>query len=71
MSSAAGSATAARPRVCKVCSHPQEGRITAALLARLGLKDISRHYPGIGSYSLKEHERGCLARVLRGGGVRT
>lgn len=63
--------SSATSKVCKVCSHPQAGRITAALLARLGLKDISRDYPGIGSHALKEHERGCLTRTLRGGGVRT
>lgn len=49
-----------KPRLCKVCTHPEEARITAALLARLGLGEIARDYPGIGPYALKVHERRCL-----------
>ncbi len=53
-------------RRCKVCSHPEADRITAALLARSGRGEIARDYPGIGGYALKVHEQGCLPRALRG-----
>jgi hypothetical protein len=54
---------------CKVFEYEERERIEVALLARLGYGDLTTEYPGLGKYSLKQHEQECLPQVLEGEGV--
>jgi ribosomal protein S14 len=56
-------------RPCEVCGHPEEGRVTAALLARLGVRDAAGMVSGLGRYEVRLHERECLPRMLEGEGT--
>jgi hypothetical protein len=55
-------------RSCKVCELAKldRERIEAALLARLGSGELTAEYPGLGKYHIRQHEKECLPRLLKG-----
>jgi hypothetical protein len=47
-------------RECKVCRHPEESRITAALLARQGTFALTKRHDGLQLRDIRQHSAECL-----------